>query len=145
MLDGRYVTTQAAVAAVFGVERSTVGAWVQKGMPGKQGRFDLVAIACWYRLDGPGAAPVDDPLLQVGDSPALERYRSARAKSAELDLALRKKELVDLEKLRLLLGRWHTVLRRTGERLGRRCGADAQAILDEALDELRSIVGQLDR
>lgn len=84
-----------------------------------------------------------DPLLDGGDSPGLERYRLAKAMHAELDLANRKGELIDKEKCRTLLGRWHTILRRTGERLGK-INLESAAALREALDECESVIRQLD-
>src|SRR5947209_7183629 len=42
--------------------------------------------------------PERDPLM-VGDSPALERYRAARARMAELDLEERQRTHVDVRRI----------------------------------------------
>lgn len=65
----------------------------------------------------------DDPLMDGSDSPALERYRAAKADLAELELATKRKELMPtgavLETaqafttpLRALIQRWERRLRR---------------------------------
>lgn len=86
--------------------------------------------------------PTGDPLLVEGDSPALERYRLARAKHAELDLALRCGELIEVAKCRDILARWASVLRRGGERIGR-MHPEAGRALSESLDECESIVREI--
>lgn len=115
-------------------------------MPGKPGAYDLSAIVQWLRADGPWR-PVtrqDDPLLAAdGDSRALERYRAAKAATAELDLALRQGDLIDRAKLRSVLTRWAAHLRRTGELLRKHHGKDAAQILDEALDECRDLMTEV--
>ncbi len=88
-------------------------------------------------------APSDDPLLAAGDSPGLERYRMAKAKLAELDLEARKEQLIDREKARDVFGRWATLIRRAGERLSKRWGNEAAAMLNETLDECGAIVQEL--
>ncbi len=85
----------------------------------------------------------DDPLLNEGDSPGLERYRMAKAKLAELDLEARKEQLIDREKARDIFGRWATLIRRAGERLSKRWGNEAAAMLNETLDECGAIVAEL--
>ncbi len=145
--DGRIVPSQSEVAKAFGVERSTVGTWITKGMPGRRGAFDLVAIAKWYRVDGPGADRVADvdPLLAAGASPALERYRLAKAQLAELDLAQRKGQLVDVAILKNTLGRWAAIWRRVGERMGKRYGTDGTEIFNEALDSCRVVIREIEQ
>lgn len=85
----------------------------------------------------------DDPLLADGDSPGLERYRMAKAKHAELDLELRRGELIDVSKCRDVLAKWASVLRRSGDRIAR-VSPDGSRMLNEALDECESIVKGLE-
>ena len=80
-----------------------------------------------------------DPLLDGGESPALERYRLAKAKHAELDLAHRKGELIDVEKSRSIMLRWGKHLRRAGELIGRKC-TECHEILAESLRECEEII-----
>jgi hypothetical protein len=84
-----------------------------------------------------------DPLLSGGDSPGLERYRLAKAQHAELDLAERRGQVIDVAKCRDTLGRWAAILRRAGERVGK-LHPDAGRTLADALDECRSVVSELD-
>ena len=64
-------------------------------------------------------------MMVEGDSPALERYRNARAALAELDLAERRRELVGFEEFRDLLARTIRILRGCGEQLQWKCGHEA--------------------
>jgi hypothetical protein len=138
------------VAGFFGVSRDTTKAWSIAGMPkepigaGKRFRFRLNAVLAWLRRDGPWRprfSDPEDPLVEAGgDSPGLERLRLAKAAIAELDLAARRRELLDRDKARQALLRFATIIRRAGERLGVRYGADALALLNEALDECGTVI-----
>ena len=86
----------------------------------------------------------DDPLLADGDSPALERYRLAKAKHAELDLEQRKGELIDVGKCRDILAQWASVIRKTGDRLSKRFGLEANLMVSDAIDACDDIVRAFD-
>jgi phage terminase Nu1 subunit (DNA packaging protein) len=139
------VNTQSDVAAVYAVSLPTVHVWVKQGMPGRNGAYELPAISQWLRGPGPWrqhAKPeTDDPLLDAGDSPGLERYRLAKAAIAELDLEERRGALIELAKVRAALSRWSTILRRLGERLAKRFGNDAAVALNETLNECHRVIG----
>ena len=115
-------------------------------MPGTPKEYVLQDVSKWLRTQGPWKpyqkpeASSDDPLLAEGDSPALERYRLAKAKHAELDLEQRRGELIDLAKCRDLFGRWGSVIRKMGERVSKRFGVEANQMVAEAIDECDSIV-----
>ncbi len=76
-----------------------------------------------------------DPDMAGADSPALEQYRAAKARLAELDLAQRRRELLPVGELRQAHAVVSDTLRRAGESLGRMFGAAAQKILDDALTD----------
>ena len=136
--------TQGEVAEFFGVSVDTVKNWAKQKMPGRPRAYRLDQIAIWLRTEGPGSKALrsasDDPLLAEGDSPALERYRLAKAKHAELDLEQRRGELIDLAKCRDLFGRWGSVIRKMGDRVSKRFGVEANQMVAEAIDECDSIV-----
>jgi hypothetical protein len=88
-----------------------------------------------HRLAASLSAGDDDPLLSGPSSPALERYREARAELAKLDLSARRKDLLPRGEIHDKLMRLASILRTTGETLGRQFGAEAQAVLGGALDE----------
>ena len=134
------VKTQAQVASHFGQSIAAVRLWANQGMPGQSGKYDLGEIVRWLRHEGPWRQHIkpdagDDPLLAGGDSPGMERYRLAKAETAEYDLAERKGELLSREKARTALGRLAMMLRRLGERLGKSYGNEAaQAVNDVILE-----------
>ena len=78
----------------------------------------------------------DDLLAGNVDTPELERYRRLRADMVERDLAERDRDLLRTSDLETVIGTLANRLRRAGEQIGQRFGADAQAILDEALDDV---------
>jgi phage terminase Nu1 subunit (DNA packaging protein) len=136
--------TQGEVAEFFNVSVDTVKNWAKQKMPGKPKGYRLDHIAIWLRTEGPGSKALrvqsDDPLLEDGDSPALERYRLAKAKLAELDLETRKGQLIERDKARDIFSRWAVLVRRMGERLAKRFGPDAAATVNETLDSCRAAV-----
>lgn len=138
------VATLGEVAQVYDVSLDTVKGWRSAGMPGKPKRYVLQDVSRWLRSEGPWSNKkkpvVDDPLLTEGDSPGLERYRMAKAEHAELDLALRRGELIERDKCRDVLIRWAVAIRRMGERLVKRYGTGVTAEFDQALAECEAIV-----
>lgn len=81
-------------------------------------------------------AGVDDPLM-VGDAtPGLERYRQAKATLAEMDVQARSGELIRRDHIHELLGQMAGILRQAGQTLQRSYGADAQLVLDGAIDDI---------
>jgi phage terminase Nu1 subunit (DNA packaging protein) len=127
------------------VSIDTVKNWAKQGLPGERGRFDLAEVIPWLRTNGPcnhvrkAVAGDDDELLSGESSPALERYRLARAQSAELDLEERKRALLSRETVRAVLIRWGAIFRRIGERFQKTC-PEAAAALNDALDECGFII-----
>lgn len=98
----------AEVAKFFGVHVQTVHDWVRDGMPGggvgkgKRGDYDLSKIAAW-REEVRRAEQLSE--AGAGDSPALERYRAARAQREELALKSDRSELIPVNQVSEQLGR----------------------------------------
>ena len=76
----------------------------------------------------------DEDLYSNVTSPALERLREETYKLRRLERLKREDELVDRNIMHDCLARLAGVLRRAGDRLQRRCGPEAFAIYNEALD-----------
>lgn len=140
------VARQVDVAAFFAVALDTVKGWAKAGMPGKASAYDLREIVQWLRKSGPwqprgkiADAVGDDILLEggVGNSPALEKLRAAKAALAELDLQERRGTLISVEKSKEIGERWASKIKRMGERLGKRYGRDATADVNDTLEECR--------
>jgi hypothetical protein len=116
-------------------------------MPGSAPGYDLRLIVQWLRRDGPWRphrrdsptpdAVGDDVLLEGGavNSPALEKLRAAKAALAELDLQERRGGLISVERSKEIGLRWATLIKRLGERLGKRYGRDAAAAVIDTLEE----------
>lgn len=140
--DQRWIAKrQADVAVVYAVSLDTVKSWAKQGMPGEPGAYELPAISAWLRGKGPwrqhAKIESDDPLLSDGDSPGLERYRLAKAELAELELAERKKSLIERGKVRIVFSRLAAVLKRMGEEIGIEFGDRAAVAVREAMGECR--------
>ena len=143
------VYSQKDLAAFVGIDPSTIQQWVRAGFPrskaGKNRYAYCIPCAVAWRLEGrdvkaEAAAALDDLMAAGGDSPALERYRLARAKHAEMDLEERHHALIPREKVRNGLGRFASILRQLGERLGRRYGPSAAQSVNDALDDCQRVV-----
>jgi hypothetical protein len=111
--------------------------WVDREMQ-KRRRRETVPAASSSGNNG-------DPLL-VADapaSPALERYREARADLAALELAERQRDLLPRQTVHEVFGRIASRLRDAGEQLGREHGSEAHEVLTEALDDSEREIGSL--
>lgn len=141
------VGTFADVARFFGVSETTVRKeWKARGMPGESGAWPLDRIAQWRHdrdiADKRRAVSLgsdEDPLLSGPVSPALERFREARASIAELDFLKRTGDVIDREQIHEVFSRIAMVLRGAGEKLERDFGGDARGIFDAALDEAERV------
>ena len=143
------VYSQKDLASAVGVDPATVTQWVRAGFPrtkaGKNRYAYCIPCAVSWRLEGrdvkaEAVAALDDLMAAGGDSPALERYRLARAKHAEMDLEERKHTLIPRDKIRGGLGRFASILRQLGERLGRRYGPGAAQSINDALDDCQRVI-----
>ncbi len=75
----------------------------------------------------------EDEMLRGPDSDGLERYRHAKAEMAELDLAVRRGETMEVGVARLALASIFETLRQAGEQLRREFGPAAAALIAEAV------------
>ncbi|MDD5037052.1 MAG: hypothetical protein PHE55_20185 [Methylococcaceae bacterium] len=157
---GGVVDTQAEVAAFFGVSTHTVDAWRRTSpvaLPGERGQYDLKACFEWWLIYGPGrrgkgrppkgAGDEYDPLMDVDeDTPALERWRLARAQSAEMDLAERRGQIISVELFQRMVEAAFVPLRRFAEEQIKEHGngtADAWAeAVEEFEKEINSATGE---
>jgi len=90
-----------------------------------------------------GADSTGDPLLVGTDSPALERYRLARAKIAEHELEEKIEQLIPREQIHDGMTQLAGLLRSCGEQLQRAYGDDALDILNEALTGCQRVISSM--
>ncbi|MCL5269111.1 MAG: hypothetical protein M1457_00810 [bacterium] len=117
---------------------------------GRRLQFDATVTVC-LELERRGAeiekrcarpAPGEDPLLTTGGpSPALERYRAARAELAEMDVKLRSREMIPREGMHIVLVRLGALLRNTLHQLEVEFGRGAYDIVESGLDEFDRELG----
>lgn len=142
-----WVDAKAAAAAVGVTVRQFNNRWrpempksaVKGGGKGRPVKFQLSAIIAADRKlqksEWEESLPSDeDPLMNGGDSPALERYRAARASIEERRLAQMDRTLVDLELLTEAMRPAIRGMRSAGDQLARKFGNDAAEIHNEAVD-----------
>lgn len=89
------------------------------------------------------AVSPSDPLMAGPGSAALERYRLARAKREELELEVRRGNLVQLEELRQGWSIVAAQLRQAAEGLQRTFGEEAASIVRGAMAEAMTSVEEL--
>lgn len=104
--------------------------------------YDAKALVAWWTGRAAGSAD-PDPLLAGGMSPALERYRLARASREELELDARRRVLLPREGVHHGLAAIARIIRGCGERLQRQCGREALEILNESLDDAQREIDRL--
>lgn len=140
---------KATLAAMFDISDRSVERFLSKVIPADAVRGEgkgleyhgKSIIVAWAIRHYAGTAPsvhagnLADEMLVEGDSPALERYRNARAALSELDLAERRGVVVHVDRFREHLVRAFRLIRRAGESLQRKFGNEASDILNEHLDE----------
>ncbi|NQT37806.1 MAG: hypothetical protein HQ581_09975 [Planctomycetes bacterium] len=158
-LRGWVVDTQAEIATFFGVSTHTVDAWRRTApvpLPGDRGQYDLKACFEWWLIHGPGrrgkgrppkGGDEFDPLMDVqDDTPALERWRLARAMDAELSLGERQKQIVSVELFQRMSEAAFLPLRRFAEEQIREHGNGTADAWTEAVEqftrEIESVIGQ---
>ena len=154
------VESQADVAKFFGVSLHTINSWRKQAIPlpgkggsnNRPGQYDLKACFDWYIINGPGRrkgriSDDYDPLMDVdADTPALERWRLARAKSSELDLAERRGEIVSVELFQQVMQSAFVPLRRFAEQQIKEHGNGTADAWAEAVElfakEVEGVVGK---
>lgn len=77
----------------------------------------------------------DDPMFADADSPALERYRTAKAAQEEIKLAEMRGEFASMARVRERLDSGAAILRRCGEQIERQYGDGPATLFREHLDE----------
>lgn len=115
-------------------------------MPGKPRKYDLAEIIQWRlkyveQLSAPKES--DDPMLAGGDSPALERYRNARADLAEMDKADREGRTVDAEKVKIALLFIADDMNELGEHYQRQNNKSAFDLLQQQIGKIRGRIENL--
>lgn len=131
------------LARLAGCSRTTIQAWMRKpDFPPKfpDGSLNPFKAGAWHerrliesQLKEAAAADTFD--ATDGTSPELEKWRRARRIMAELDLAERKKSIVDQRTFMTRLLGMAAIRRRTNDLLQRRFGREAHDILARGLQE----------
>lgn len=80
---------------------------------------------------------------EAGASPGLERFRMAKAELAELDLAVKKSELVSRSDMRDCLAQVSTRITEAADELQRRFGPEAFAVLEDCMADAKVRVGRV--
>ena len=125
--------SQTAMAWIFGI--SSRAFRDRRGVPrNEDGSYNARSVIQWHVEQ---LQPVDaEPMLSGPDSPALERFREARAKLAELELSVRRGQLVDLEEF----NGWFDLeiagpLRKNLQKLQRKHGKEAFELISNGLQQ----------
>jgi phage terminase Nu1 subunit (DNA packaging protein) len=131
------------VAEFFGIAISTVHRWAaQSGWPcakpgrGRAGKYDLAAIAKWRESDRQKLSD-DEAVISGPDSPALERWREAKAEREQIALARDKGLVISLDEADRIFDAVADGIRRGLDNLGRRFGQDSIDLIQQGLDEAR--------
>lgn len=121
-----------AAAWMLGVAPRSLRDWVDAPR-GEDGTFDAQTLVAWY-LIAKATVPADS-LMAGSTSPALERYRTAKASLAELELFERHGVLVNRPAFLSVMSRFMDLLRGSAEAVQREFGPLAYEILLEGHKE----------
>jgi hypothetical protein len=147
--------TIAQVAAFCGVTGQAVKTWIEAGMPRQETNakrtcdkfvYQMDEVIIWLRTEGPWrrkqVLSAEDEMMLGADpnSPALERWRHFKALDAELNYKERCGTLVSVERIRMVLLRWASHVRRKVEQLGTRYGRELAESMNETLEECRGLI-----
>jgi hypothetical protein len=117
-------------------------------MPGAPGAYVLEDCVEWLDRRGDKRKQTSqtqgDDLEGDADSPALERYRLARAQMEELKLARLRSELVESEHIQQWLQSFAGLLRGFGEKVAKvapELVSDLDGVLEQAGETLDKVVG----
>ncbi|NLF70099.1 MAG: hypothetical protein GX575_13750 [Candidatus Anammoximicrobium sp.] len=131
-LEREALSRLTASTAAWLLGMSDSGFRAAKPPKGDDGRtYDARALVAWHV----GRQQKADPLMDVpsSDSPSLERYRTAKARLAELAYEQACRTVLPVAEVRSAVVGMTMPLRRASEELGRRFGADAQKIVNDAI------------
>jgi phage terminase Nu1 subunit (DNA packaging protein) len=134
-----YAKTQENLADAVGVSRRTIATWIRKpDFPQKSNRgWHIDAVLRWR--ESQAIADPGDPMMSGKDSPALERYRLARAKTVELELRQKRGQLIPKDAVVQCLNIFASTLRDALDKLRRLHGDEAYAIMSQAIDDVEKI------
>jgi len=132
-LERQVVSRLTASTAAWVLGMSDSGFRQAKPPKGDDGKtYDARQLVAWHV----GRQQKADLLMDVvSDSPALERYRTARAKREELAYERECRNVLPVAEVRAAVTNLTGPLRRCGEALGRTFGPRAQAILNSAISD----------
>lgn len=139
-------STISEVAIVLTVSTRRVSEYLAAGCPGRKGRYPIPEMLVWLRENvwrvKPSPVPTDADMLDGGDSPALERYRLAKAAQEEIKLDTMRKDNVAREEWTFLHDIMADEYRRLGDRLVKQFGGGVVAEITRTLDEIDRRVEQ---
>lgn len=150
------LTKQADVAEFCGISRRTLVNWLDAGMPRESTgitnvhRYHMEKIFKWYvqnysKKHSRGRRPAKDDedmlMFSSGDSPAMERYREARAKIAEADWHERKNDICRVDQMLAVFIRLMTEMRQDViDAVGTRFGTEASDYMKDWLARFKKRV-----
>lgn len=137
------------MAAIFGVNTKSFDSGQRKLLPTRGDHVKTVNrrplflahayVQAWHRRELDKVTPdvPADPMFVGGgsDSPNLERYRLAKAQQVEMELAVRRGQLMPTDWVREGYGQVASLVRSLGENLQRKYGAGALRMLNNTLDK----------
>ena len=132
-IDALKTLTQAAASWLLGYKSSRSLRDAPDAPRNEDGSYNASDLVAWFV-----ERSSDDPMAGIVEStPALERWRLARARQAEDDLAIRRRDLVEGDVLDEATGRAFTPIRRFAEEQIKEHGGGTEAAWAEAVEQFR--------
>jgi phage terminase Nu1 subunit (DNA packaging protein) len=135
------------IGELLGVSRAAVSLWAKDGCPkSNKGKFRLSEVVKWLEDRAAEKASLGedfDPKMLSGSGEYVDdkaRYLAAAADLKEIQVAEKRREILDRAEVHRVFGNLGGLLRGAGENLQRQFGAGALAIIDEVLEDLVQMV-----
>lgn len=128
--------SQSEAAMVLGISSRMLQEYCKRGCPGDRGDYPIPPMIEWLRKhvwQVRQVAPDED--LGEGDSPALERFRLARAQQEEIKLEGMRGDFIAKEDAKTMLMEIAAIYKSANETLVREFGNAAGDVIADALDE----------
>jgi phage terminase Nu1 subunit (DNA packaging protein) len=138
--------TRDELAKALGKSVRMVAMYLAEGMPGTPGHYVIEDCLTWVdaRENKRSIRDADDLSEDDSDSPALERFRLARAQQEEIKLAKLRRELIEADAVRDWLQRFSLLMRGFGEKVAKVCPElcdDLDGVLSQAVEMLDGVEG----
>lgn len=149
------VASRDELALIVGRSLRTIGTWLGRGMPGKDGNYDVGACVAWAFLEG--LLKFERTTDVPEDESPHDRLERLKGDEKEIDVARLQQQIIDVEPVRRMVTRLILEAKALLDQLADRIPAElpqeisaetrqrVREIVQATLDDCYSVLSQMDR